>query len=266
MALLHSPSVVKRTREPLPSSLSCSHRLGPPYPRPLQSSAPGTLANTPFQSHLSLGCGTEQIPWENRAAKRTADSHRPESSTLLLKGVTPHQSLRRVIPLAFWQRVKKLLLNVQCELEVNRFFAQEEIMLGTGCDGGAFLHVPRAATGHWSSRHWSPGLANQPQPVGSQPVQGSWWDALWYLSEVPPQPGCNAYPLGPKTAAGPPCGGALGSQGPGLNLKLGQFLWHTCSLSPMGPGFCRMQRQRLALWHPASRGLAARNGNVRLFH
>lgn len=71
--------------------------------------------------------------------------------------------------------------------------------------------------------------------------------------------------LGPGELGEPP-GSCLGQPGPGTGLEAGAMSPAPLAASPTGPGFCSTHRQSLALWRPASRGLAARNGNVRLFH
>lgn len=124
--------------------------LGPPYPHPTQLSKTcklcsfkGTLA-TPLRGE---GCETELTLCRDLAAKHSADLCSLTSTILVLKWVIQRHLLLHVIPLAFWRRVKKLLLNIQCELEVNRFFPQEEIMLEMGWGGGALLHLSQGS--HW---------------------------------------------------------------------------------------------------------------------
>lgn len=172
--------MVKWTREPSGSCLTFS-----PCTHPLQSSAPGTLANTPFRRHRATslwrgGEGLSGVPRGNLVAPCRADSHSPKPSGLALQWASPHRSLPCGIPPAFWPGGEKLLFNVQCQLEVNRFFSQEKIMLRTGWGAAVLLNVPLpplAATQHWSTGHWPPGRrssghAHWPQPVGPRPVRG----------------------------------------------------------------------------------------------
>lgn len=123
----------------------------PPYPHPAQlSKASANTLSKALYSPLSgeKDVGQSRSSGGNLVAQHPADFYSPESTILVLKWVSQHHLLLHVIPLAFCQRVKKLLSYIQCESEVNRFFSREEIMLGWGGAEEGSCMCPRAATGH----------------------------------------------------------------------------------------------------------------------
>lgn len=94
----------------------------PGLPTPTLLSSAKHSQTHPFKGTLATllrgeGCGTEQILGKpgGSAPCRFLQS---ESTILVLKWVSQHHLLLHVIPLVFWQMMKKLLLYIQCESEV----------------------------------------------------------------------------------------------------------------------------------------------------
>lgn len=209
--------------------LSAGASLPPPYSaqQDLQTcSFKGTLA-TPLRGE---GCGTELTLRGDLVAKRSADLCSLTSAILVLKWVIQRHLWLHVIPLAFWRRVKKLLLNIQCELEVNRFFPQEEIMPEMGWGGGALLHVSQGS--HWMDTGPPATAVGCGQWITAclRLVVGLGWDL--------PAARLKCIPLWANGSCRTLGWGCLGWPGP-YNLRLGQCLWnHLQSLPTVGAGFC----------------------------
>lgn len=163
------PGVVKWTREPSGSCLTFS-----PCTHPLQSSAPGTLANTPFRRHRATslwrgGEGLSGVPRGNLVAPCRADSHSPKPSGLALQWASPHRSLPCGIPPAFWPGGGETPL--QCPVSIRSkqvlFTRKNYVADGVGCSSAPECSPPTPGS-HPTLVHRT--LAPRPQVLRPRPL------------------------------------------------------------------------------------------------